>query len=184
MEKPRLQKLYFDEIRPELMKSFGFKNIMQVPQVKKIVINIGVKEAVEDSKVLQSVMDGVTKIAGQKPVKTFAKKSIAGFKIREGMPLGVKVTLRKEKMYEFLDKLINLSLPAVRDFQGLKTRFDGRGNYNIGIKEWIIFPEIEFGAYDKIYGLNLTIHTNANADQEAFELLKKFKMPFSHSTKK
>lgn len=183
MEKPRLQKLYFDEIRPELMKSLGFKNIMQVPQIKKIVINIGVKEAVEDSKALQAVMDGVTKIAGQKPIKTVAKKSIAGFKIREGMPLGVKVTLRKEIMYEFLDKLINLSLPAVRDFQGLKTRLDGRGNYNIGIKEWNIFPEIEFGVYDKIYGLNLTIHTDANADHEAFELLKKFKMPFSHDKK-
>jgi len=179
MNKPRLQKLYDDEIRPQLMKSLGLKNIMQVPKLKKIVLNVGVKEAVDDSKALQAVIDGISKIAGQKPVKTLAKKSIAGFKIREGMPLGVKVTLRKDRMYDFFDKFINLALPTVRDFQGLNPRLDGRGNYNIGIKEWIIFPEIEFGAYDKVYGLNITIHTDANSDDQALELLKKFKMPFS-----
>ncbi len=184
MDKPRLQQLYFEEIRPQLMKSLNLNNIMQVPEIKKIVLNVGVKEAVEDSKAIQAVMDGITKIAGQKPVKTMARKSIAGFKIREDMSIGVRVTLRKEKMYEFLDRFINLALPAVRDFQGLPTKMDGRGNYNIGIKEWIIFPEIEFGAYDKIYGLNVTIQTSANTDDNALELLKKFKMPFRKNEKK
>lgn len=184
MNKPRLQKLYDEEIRPQLMKALEFKNIMQVPKIKKIVLNVGVREAVEDSKALQHVIDGITKISGQKPVRTLAKKSIAGFKIREGMPLGVKVTLRKEKMYDFFDKLINLALPTVRDFQGLNPKMDGRGNYNIGIKEWIIFPEIEFGAYDKVYGLNITIHTDANDDKSALELLKKFNMPFRQEVTK
>ena len=184
MEKPRLKKIYDEEIRSKLMSDLKLENIMEVPQIKKVVLNVGVKEAVEDSKALQAVMDGLTKIASQKPVRTLAKKSIAGFKIRQGMPLGVKVTLRRYRMFDFLDKLINLSLPAVRDFQGLNTRFDGRGNYNIGIKEWIIFPEIEFGAYDKIYGLNITIHTDAKNDAQALELLKNFKMPFRGIEKK
>jgi large subunit ribosomal protein L5 len=184
MEKSRLHKLYKEEIRTDLLKTLGLKNIMEVPEIKKIVINVGVKEAVEDSKALQAVIDGVSKISGQRPVRTLAKKSIAGFKIREGMALGVKVTLRKERMYDFLDKFVNLALPSVRDFQGLKPTFDGRGNYNIGVKEWIIFPEIEFGAYDKIYGLNITIHTNAKSDAQALELLKKFNMPFRKDAKK
>ncbi len=184
MNKPRLQQLYFEEIRSQLMKSLNLKNIMEVPEIKKIVLNVGVKEAVDDTKAIQAVLDGITKISGQKPVKTMAKKSIAGFKIRENMPLGVRVTLRKEKMYEFLDRFINLALPSVRDFQGLSSKMDGRGNYNIGIKEWIIFPEIEFGAYDKIYGLNVTIHTSAQTDDKALELLKKFNMPFRKSEKK
>lgn len=184
MEKPRLQKLYVEEIRPQLMKSLGLKNIMQTPQLKKIVLNVGVREAVEDSKALQAVFDGITKISGQKPVKTFAKKSIAGFKLREDMPIGVKVTLRRESMYEFLDRLINLALPAVRDFQGLPVKLDGQWNYNIGIKEWTIFPEIEFGAYDKIFGLNITLHTSGKSDEAAFELLKQFKMPFRKDVKK
>jgi large subunit ribosomal protein L5 len=183
MEKPRLQKLYNEKIRPELLTALKLDNIMEVPEIKKIVINVGVKEAVDDSKALQAVMDGVTKLAGQKPVRTIAKKSIAGFKIREGMALGVKVTLRRDNMYNFLDKLINLALPAVRDFQGLSTKFDGRGNYNLGIKEWIIFPEIEFGAYERIYGLNITIHTSAKNDHQALELLKKFNMPFRGAKK-
>lgn len=184
MEKPRLQKLYKEKLRQDLFKGLKLENIMQVPEIKKIVINAGVKEAVDDSKALQLVMDGITKISGQKPVRTLAKKSIASFKIRKDLPIGVKVTLRKERMYIFLDKLINLALPTVRDFQGVQTRFDGHGNYNLGIKEWIIFPEIEFGAYDKIYGLNITIHTSANSDQHAFELLKAFNMPFRKDTKK
>jgi len=183
MEKPRLQKKYIEEIRPQLMKEFSFTNVMQVPKLEKIVLNVGVKEAVEDSKALQAVVDGITKISGQKPIKTFAKKSIAGFKIREGMPIGVKVTLRKEKMYDFLDKFINLALPAVRDFQGVKPGFDGRGNYNMGIKEWTIFPEIEFGAFDKVYGLNITIQTSAKSDEHVLELLKKFNMPFRKDSK-
>lgn len=183
MEKSRLNKLYNEEIKPQLKKSLGLKNIMEVPEIKKIVLNVGVKEAVDDSKALQAVMEGITKISGQKPIRTLAKKSIAGFKIRENMPLGVKVTLRRERMYDFLDKFINLALPAVRDFQGLRPKFDGKGNYNIGVKEWIIFPEVEFGAYEKIYGLNITIHTSAKSDEHALELLKKFNVPFSGQKK-
>lgn len=182
--KPRLKELYDDKIRQQLFTTLGLKNIMEVPKVEKVVLNVGVKEAVDDVKILQTVMDGIAKISGQKPVRTLSKKSIAGFKIREGMPIGTKVTLRKEKMYYFLDKLINLALPTVRDFQGLSPRLDGRGNYNIGIKEWIIFPEIEFSGYDKVFGLNITIHTDAKSDEHAFELLKSFGMPFRKNSQK
>ncbi|MDR3647353.1 MAG: 50S ribosomal protein L5 [Candidatus Babeliales bacterium] len=178
MEKPRLQKLYVEEIRSKLLKELNLSNIMEVPKINKIVLNVGVKEAVDDSKVLQVVQTAIEKIAGQKTVKTFARKSIAGFKIREDMPIGVKVTLRNVNMYEFLDRFINLAMPSIRDFQGIKPGFDGRGNLNIGIKEWMIFPELDLSTFDKMHGLNVTIETSTNNDKHAFELLKKFNMPF------
>lgn len=178
MQKSRLEELYTNTIRPELKKSLKLKNIMEVPKVSKVVLNIGVKEAVSDSRVLAKVSDILGRIAGQRPVRTVAKKSIAGFKIREGMPLGVMVTLRGHAMYAFLDKLINLALPRVRDFQGVSVKFDRRGNYNLGLKEWVIFPEADIGTNETVYGLNISIHTTAKKDEEAFELLKKMNMPF------
>jgi len=175
--KARLEELYVSKLRPELLKKLNLSNIMLAPKVSKIVLNIGVKEAVSDSRVIQTVLQTMSAIAGQTPIKTVAKKSIAGFKIREGMPLGVCVTLRRKNMYEFLDKLINLALPKVRDFQGVPAKFDGRGNYNLGIKEWNIFPEAESNA-EKTFGMNITIHTTAQTDAAGFELLKSFNMPF------
>lgn len=177
-EKANLQELYENEVRPQLKKDLNLSNIMQVPKLEKIVVNVGVKDAVSDSKSLTLVSDVISKITGQLPVRTYAKKSIAGFKIREGMPLGIKVTLRKKRMYEFLDRLINLSLPKVRDFQGVPTKFDRRGNYNLGIKEWNIFPEVDYRLSEKLYGLNITIQTNAHSDEHAFALLQSFGMPF------
>ena len=177
-EKARLEKQYCDEIRPALMKELKIENIMGVPKVSKIVINIGVKEAVSDSKVLKVVEKTLTRIAGQKPVRTKARKSIAGFKLREGMPIGVMVTLRAKAMYEFLDRLLNVALPNVRDFQGVTTRFDGRGGYNLGVKEWIVFPEVEYDVGGKVYGLNISIHTTTKNDDFARALLKAFGMPF------
>lgn len=181
MNNARLEKFYKETIRPELKSKLGFSNIMEVPQLTKIVLNVGVKDAINDSKSIQAVTDIVTKIAGQKPVRTLAKKSIAGFKLREGLAIGVKVTLRKTNMYEFLDRLINLALPKVRDFQGVPLKFDGRGNYNLGIKEWIIFPEVDYDVGSKIHGLNVTIHTTAHNDQHALALLEYFGMPFRRS---
>lgn len=178
MAEIRLKKLYDTKIKPELQQSLGFKNIMQVPKVLKVVINTGVKDAVVDSRVLKGVTEVVAKIAGQAPIKTIAKKSIAGFKIREGMPLGVSVTLRGDNMYAFLDKLINLTLPAVRDFQGVPTKLDGRGSYNLGLKEWTVFPEIDFDTFEKVYGMNITIQTSTKNDEHAMELLKMLGMPF------
>lgn len=178
MNKARLEELYISQIRPELKKSLGLKNIMEVPKIEKIVINVGVKEAINDSKAVQAVYETVSEISGQAPVKTLARKSIAGFKLREGMAIGVKVTLRRKKMYEFLDKLINLALPKVRDFQGVTTRFDRGGNYNLGIKEWSIFPELDLQVGEKVHGLNITIQTSAQSDAHGFELLKSFGMPF------
>lgn len=178
MNKARLEDLYIKEIRPKLKAGLGLKNIMEVPKISKIVLNVGIKEAVADSKAVQSVFDTIAKIAGQAPVKTLARKSIAGFKLREGMPIGVKVTLRRERMYKFLDKLINLALPKVRDFQGVTTRFDRRGNYNLGIKEWTIFPELDLEVGEKVHGMNITIQTTALNDAHGFELLKSFGMPF------
>ncbi len=174
----RLEQLYVQKVRPALKQSLNMPNVMQVPRVEKVVVNIGVKEAVADSRVLNTVMQTLDTITGQKSVRTLAKKSIAGFKIREGMPIGVRVTLRKKRMYDFLDKLINLALPKVRDFQGVPTKLDGRGNYNLGIKEWSIFPEADTTA-EKAFGMNITIHTSAEKDAHAFELLKSFGMPFS-----
>jgi len=178
MEKSRLEELYGTTIKPRLEKELKIANSMAVPTVSKVVINIGVKDAVGDSKLIKTVMDGVAIISGQVPVRTFAKKSIAGFKLREGMPIGVKVTLRRKRMWEFLDRLINLALPKVRDFRGVPTRCDRRGNYNLGIKEWIIFPEIEYDVGDKIYGMNITIDTTTCNDEHAIELLRKLGMPF------
>jgi large subunit ribosomal protein L5 len=175
--KSRLHETYTATLRPQLQQALGLSNIMEVPKLKKIVINVGVKEAVADSRVLNTVTAMLDNIAGQKSVKTIARKSIAGFKIREGMPIGAMVTLRGKRMYDFLDKLINLALPKVRDFQGLPTKLDGRGSYNLGIKDWSIFPEADTNA-EKTFGLNVTIQTTVVNDTHAFELLKSFGMPF------
>jgi large subunit ribosomal protein L5 len=178
----RLGDLYNAKLREELQKTLGLKNIMEVPKVSKIVLNIGVgRDAVADSRVLAPVEKTLAAIAGQAPVRTYARKSIASFKIREDMPLGVCVTLRKKKMFDFLDKLVNLALPRVRDFQGVKSKLDGQGNYNLGIKEWNIFPEADVIGTEKIYGLNITIHTTATDDRQGLELLKSFGMPFKKS---
>lgn len=175
----RLKETYTNEIVPALMKKFEYKSVMQVPKVEKIVLNMGVGEAVQNSKVLDNAVEDMTAIAGQKPVITRAKKSIAGFKLREGMPIGVKVTLRGKRMYDFLDKLINISLPRVRDFRGISPKsFDGRGNYTLGVKEQLIFPEISYDKVDKVRGLDVVIVTTANTDEEAFVLLSEMGMPF------
>ena len=183
MAKARLNELYTTKLRAELQTTLSLNNGMQVPKLSKIVVNVGVKEAVTDSRILQHVAKVITTITGQKPVQTQARKSIAGFKIREGMPLGVMVTLRKKKMYEFLDRLINIALPNVRDFRGVSPKLDRRGNYNLGIKEWSVFPEANFVAGDKVYGLNITICTTADNDEHASALLKSFNMPFRSSVK-
>jgi large subunit ribosomal protein L5 len=179
-EKARLEELYNNKIKPQLLKQLGLKNVMEVPKLSKVVLNIGVKDAVSDSKALQSAEDVLKKISGQLPVRTLARHSIAGFKLREGLAIGAKVTLRKRLMYEFVDRLINLSLPKVRDFQGVSSKLDGRGSYNLGIKEWTIFPEIEFELGSKIYGMNITIHTTTKNDEHARILLEQFGMPFKH----
>ncbi len=176
--KSRLEDLYKTKVRQELCKELGFSNIMQVPKIKKIVVNIGAKDAVSDSRIIAGVKDVLTKIAGQAAVQTLAKKSIAGFKLREGVPIGVMVTLRHSNMYHFLDKLISVVLPAVRDFQGVNTTFDGNGNYNLGIKDWMVFPEVDYDKVDKSRGMNITIQTTAIKDEHACLLLKKFNMPF------
>jgi len=178
MAKARLEENYDKTIRQQLKDKLGLKNIMSVPRISKIVLNVGVKEAIGDSKILKGVESAITKISGQKPVRTVAKKSIAGFKLREGMPIGMMVTLRSKMMYEFLDRLINLALPEVKDFQGVSRKFDGRGNYNLGIKEWTIFPEVEYNVGDKVYGINITIHTSARNDENGLALLESFGMPF------
>jgi len=178
MSKSRLEDLYKEEISQQLFKELGLKNVMQTPAISKVVLNVGIKTSNSDSKAVQAVIDVMTRVAGQQPVKTLAKKSIAGFKLREGMPIGAKVTLRGRGMYEFLDKLINVALPKVRDFQGVSRKFDRRGNYNLGVKEWMIFPEVSHEMADKVGGLNVTIQTTATTDEQAYELLKKFGMPF------
>src|SRR5438477_12253896 len=178
MKKSRLAKKYNDEIRPALQKQLGLNNVMMVPKLVKVVLNVGSKEAVSDSKALQEAMTVLEKISGQHAVKRLARKSIAGFKLREGMPIGTMVTLRSDVMYEFLDRFISFALPKVRDFQGLSTTFDGRGGYNIGIKDWTIFPEVEFDISKKMHGLNITIQTSSSDDKSAFALLQAFNMPF------
>ena len=176
----RLKEQYQNEIVDAMIKKFGYKNIMEVPKLDKIVINMGVGEAKENAKILESAMKDLEIIAGQKPITTKAKNSIANFKIREGMPIGCKVTLRGEKMYEFLDRLVNLALPRVRDFRGVNPNaFDGRGNYALGIKEQLIFPEIEYDKVDKVRGMDIIFVTTANTDEEARELLTQFNMPFA-----
>ena len=175
----RLQTHYKDVVAPALMKQFGYKSTMQVPRISKITLNLGVGEAVADKKIMDHAVGDMKKIAGQKPVVTLSKKSIAGFKIRDGYPIGCMVTLRANRMYEFLDRLITVSLPRVRDFRGISGRsFDGRGNYNMGIKEQIIFPEIEYDKIDALRGMNISITTTAKTDAEAKALLAAFKFPF------
>lgn len=182
-EKARLEILYRETLVPALKKELELKNVMQVPKVSKVVLNIGVKEAVTDKKVLIGIRNILSIIAGQASVETIAKKSIAGFKIRQGMPLGVKVTLRGKRMYEFLDRLINLALPTVRDFRGVPSKLDGQGNYNLGIKEWTVFPGVDYDSFSKVFGLNITIETNTSNDAHALALLKSFKMPFMRDNK-
>ncbi|MBB6284328.1 MULTISPECIES: 50S ribosomal protein L5 [Geobacillus] len=175
----RLKEKYLKEVVPALMSKFNYKSIMQVPKIEKIVINMGVGDAVQNPKALDSAVEELTLIAGQRPVVTRAKKSIAGFRLRQGMPIGAKVTLRGERMYEFLDKLISVSLPRVRDFRGVsKKAFDGRGNYTLGIKEQLIFPEIDYDKVNKVRGMDIVIVTTANTDEEAHELLTLLGMPF------
>lgn len=176
---PRLRERYNKEIVPALMKRFGYKNPMQVPRVQKVVVNMGLGEAVSNPKLIDGAVNDLTSITGQKPIVTRAKKSIATFKLREGMAIGAKVTLRRERMWEFLDRLISLSLPRVRDFRGVSPRgFDGAGNYTLGLKEQIVFPEIDFDKVDKIKGMNITVVTTAETNEEAKELLGQLGMPF------
>ena len=176
---PRMKKLYEDSIIKAMTEKFGYTNVMQVPRLEKIVLNMGVGEAVNDTKKVKAAAADLELIAGQKPVITFARKSIAGFKVRENMPLGVKVTLRKARMYEFLDRLVNIALPRVRDFRGLNPNsFDGRGNYAMGIKEHIIFPEIAYDQIEQVWGMDIVVCTTANNDDEARALLKAFNFPF------
>lgn len=177
----RLQKHYRETVAPELMKKFGYKSPMQVPRITKVTLNMGVGEAVADRKVMDSAVADLSKIAGQKPVITKARKAIAGFKIREGQPIGAMVTLRGVRMYEFIDRFVTVALPRVRDFRGISGRsFDGRGNYNIGVKEQIIFPEIEYDKVDALRGLNISITTTAKTDEEAKALLQAFRFPFKN----
>ena len=176
---PNLKKLYQDEVAPALMQKFGYKSTMQIPRLEKIVVNVGCSEARENAKVLDAVVSDLTTITGQKAVITKAKKSVANFKLREGMPIGAKVTLRGNKMWEFLDRLFNVALPRVRDFRGISAdAFDGRGNYALGVKEQLIFPEIEYDKIDKIRGMDIVVCTTAKTDEEARELLKLVGAPF------
>lgn len=174
----RLKEFYRQTVVPQLMKQFNYASIMEVPRVTKVTLNMGVGEAVADKKIMDNALADMTKIAGQKPVTTLSRKSIAGFKIREGIPIGCKVTLRRERMYEFMDRLISVAIPRIRDFRGLNGRsFDGRGNYSMGIKEQIIFPEIEYDKIDAIRGMDITITTTAKTDAEARALLMAFSLP-------
>ncbi len=175
----RLKGKYLNEIVPSLVEKFNYSSVMAVPKIEKIVVNMGVGDAVSNAKVLDKAVEELTEITGQKPIITKAKKSIAGFKLREGMPIGAKVTLRGERMYDFLDKLISVSLPRVRDFRGIsKKAFDGRGNYTLGVKEQLIFPEIDYDKVEKVRGMDVVIVTTANTDEEARELLTQIGMPF------
>jgi large subunit ribosomal protein L5 len=175
----RLEKVYKEQIVPKLMERFGYKSVMQVPRLTKVTLNMGVGEATGNKKILENALADMAKIAGQKPVSTLARKSIATFKIRDGWPIGCKVTLRRAKMYEFIDRLVNISLPRVRDFRGISGRsFDGRGNYNMGVKEQIIFPEIDFDQVDAMRGMDIAITTTARTDEEAKALLEAFSFPF------
>jgi len=178
----RLLEQYNNEIKEDLKTKLGFKNIFEVPKLKKIIINMGIGEGKDDSKLIDKALEDLTLISGQKAVKTISKKAISGFKIRAGMPLGVKVTLRNKIMYEFLDRLINIAIPRIRDFRGLNNKsFDGKGNFSMGVKEHVIFPEINFDKVEKIRGMDITICTSAKNNNEAIELLKSFNMPFKES---
>ncbi|MGM9571461.1 MAG: 50S ribosomal protein L5 [bacterium] len=177
----RIKEKYLNEVLPALKEKFGYKNINEVPKIHKVVINIGLGEAIANSKALDAAVNDLTLIAGQKPIITKAKKSIAGFKLREGMPIGCKVTLRGERMEFFLDKLLNIAFPRIRDFRGISAKgFDGRGNYTVGIKEQLIFPEIEYDKIDKVRGMEITMVTSAKTDEEAKELLRLLGTPFAH----
>ena len=177
----RLQDQYRDEVVKKLQEQFGYKNVMEVPRITKVTINMGVGEAVGDKKVMDNAMADMERIAGQKPIVRKARKSVASFKIRDGWPVGCKVTLRRERMYEFLDRLINIAIPRVRDFRGLSPKaFDGRGNYNMGVKEQIIFPEIDYDKIDALRGMNITFTTTAKTDEEGRALLAAFNFPFRH----
>ena len=177
----RLHQFYRDKVVPDLVQKFGYKSVMQVPRITKITLNMGVSEAVSDKKVMEHAVSDLTKIAGQKPVVTKSKKAIAGFKIRENVPIGCMVTLRGVRMYEFLDRFVTIALPRVRDFRGISGRaFDGRGNYNVGVKEQIIFPEVDYDKIDVLRGLNISITTTAKNDDEAKALLSAFKFPFKN----
>ena len=178
----RLLEEYKNQIQQELKSKLGLKNIFEVPKIKKIILNIGVGEGKDDSKLIDKALDDLTLISGQKAVKTISKKAISGFKIRAGMPLGVKVTLRNKIMYEFLDRLVNIAIPRIRDFRGLNMKsFDGNGNFSMGVKEHVIFPEINFDKVDKVRGMDITICTSAKNNKEALELLKSFNMPFKEN---
>ncbi|MCX7085639.1 MAG: 50S ribosomal protein L5 [Methylococcales bacterium] len=175
----RLEAVYKEKVLPALIEQFGYKSVMQAPRITKITLNMGVGGAVADKKILQSALSDMEKISGQKPVVTFARKSIAGFKIRDDMPIGCKVTLRSDRMFEFLDRLISISIPRIRDFRGLSSKsFDGRGNYSMGVKEQIIFPEIDYDKIDALRGMDITITTTAQTNEEGLALLKLFNFPF------
>jgi len=176
----RLKKKYLEEVRPAMTTKFGYKNIMEIPRLEKVVINMGIGEATQNPKALDGAVESLTAISGQKPIITRAKKSIAAFKLRTGMPIGCKVTLRGERMYDFVDKMVNVALPRVRDFRGVSAKaFDGRGNYTLGLKEQLIFPEIEYDKVDKIRGMDVVIVTTAKTDEEARELMRLIGMPFA-----
>ncbi len=182
--RPNLKKKYTDEIMPNLKKEFGYKSVMQIPKLEKIVINQGVGQAVADKRLLDVAVKEVTSIAGQKAVTTLSKKDISNFKLRKKMPIGVKVTLRRNRMYEFLERLIAVSIPRVRDFRGIGDKFDGKGNYTLGIQEQLIFPEINIDQVNQILGMNITFVTSANTDEEGYALLKEFGLPFKNINKK
>lgn len=178
MSKTRLQEFYEGTVRPDLAQRFALKNVMEIPRINKIVVNVGLKETVGDAKAIQEICSVISKITGQRPVQTKARKAISNFKTREGMVIGIKVTLRKHVMYEFLDRLINLALPMVRDFQGVPAKLDGQGNYNLGLKDWSIFPEIDYTVTERAHGMNITMHTSTKNDVHAHALIKAFGMPF------
>ena len=180
---PTLQKKYSDEIVPALMKQFGYSSVMQTPRLQKIVINSGVGQAIADKKLIEVAQEEISQIAGQKAIQTISSKDISNFKLRQGMPIGVKVTLRRERMYEFLERLVNVALPRIRDFKGIASKFDGRGNYTLGITEQIIFPEIDIDKISKIMGLEITFVTSAPTDEEGTALLKAFGVPFKNDKK-
>jgi large subunit ribosomal protein L5 len=180
---PNLKRKYKEEIIPNLTKEFGYKSIMQVPKLQKIVINQGLGQAVADKKLIESAQEELGNIAGQRPMQTISRKDISNFKLRKGMPIGLRVTLRRERMYEFLERLISVSLPRIRDFKGVTDKFDGRGNYSLGIHEQIIFPEIDIDKINKILGLEITFVTTSNTDEEAHALLREFGIPFKNAKK-
>jgi len=180
---PNLKKKYYDEIIPKLTKDFGYKSVMQVPKLTKIVVNQGVGQAVVDKKMIETAQEELSMIVGQKAVQTISRKDISNFKLRRGMPIGVKVTLRRERMYEFLERLICVSLPRIRDFKGVNDKLDGKGNYSLGIQEHIIFPEVDIDKINKILGVEITFVTSAESDEEAYALLREFGIPFKNAKK-